>query len=174
MDSEILIDVRGMAAAPGGSKTPGVRSDGTPFLRDAGKGNAAWKKAVARAARAAMNGREPLWGPLELIVTFYRSRPRCHYRTGRHAHQLRPDAPKWDTTAPDLTKLLRSTEDALKGIAWEDDATIAAQHVFKPFSETRDGCRILVRRLEDHPWDSTRKRKQRSKAATKKAAKIAT
>jgi Holliday junction resolvase RusA-like endonuclease len=67
----------------------------------------------------------PLDGPLvaEMVFTFIR--PRGHYRTGMQAHLLRALAPARPAGLPDLSKLARSTEDALTSAgAWADDARV--------------------------------------------------
>lgn len=69
----------------------------------------------------------PLEGPLRLGIVFALPRPKNHYRTGKNATQLRDTAPRFPTGTPDLSKLLRSTEDALTDIAvWHDDAQVVA------------------------------------------------
>jgi Holliday junction resolvase RusA-like endonuclease len=118
--------------APQGSKTRtkwGMRED-----------NAAtrpWREAVAWAATEAMMGGDPagqsrileqgppMTGPLVLTATFYFPRPKAHYRTGKHAGELRPDAPFWHSVKPDGDKLVRAIGDALAGIVARDDAQFA-------------------------------------------------
>lgn len=56
----------------------------------------------------------PLDGPLQADMVFSLTRPRSHYRTGRNAHLLRDTAPVRPISPPDLSKLARSTEDALE------------------------------------------------------------
>jgi Holliday junction resolvase RusA-like endonuclease len=110
--------------SPGGSKRyVGHSKAGRAILLDMGGNHTKdWRAAVAQAARLAHNG-APLTGPLYLSVTFCMKRPKSHFnRLG-----LKEDAPTWHTSAPDATKLLRSTEDALKGIPWLDDAQVAWQ-----------------------------------------------
>ncbi len=103
--------------APQGSKVRtkwGVRED-NPATRP-------WRTAVAWEATAAMQGREPLAGALELVVVFTFPRPKSHYRTGRHAGELKPDAPRYCVTKPDTDKLLRAIGDAVTGICVRDDS----------------------------------------------------
>jgi Holliday junction resolvase RusA-like endonuclease len=87
-----------------------------------------WRAAVAAAARAALARRRdwgnPLSGPLLVAMTFTLPRPKTHYRTGKHAGHLKPAAPDRPTGYPDLSKLARSTEDALTRILYTDDAQI--------------------------------------------------
>lgn len=73
-------------------------------------------------------------GPIYLAAVFIMPRPKKHYRTGRYSHMLRDDAPEWHTVKPDRTKLLRSTEDALKGIVWADDSSVCAGPTSKRYA----------------------------------------
>ena len=106
--------------APQGSKTRtryGMRED-NPNTRP-------WRSAVAWEATAAMQGSEPLTGPLVLEATFYFPRPKAHYHVGKRAGQLRSDAPTWHTVKPDGDKLVRAIGDALTGIVCRDDSQFA-------------------------------------------------
>ena len=97
-------------------------------------GLATWRGDVVRAATDALQ----LWaegdqvgypfgiGPVHVTILFIFGRPKHHYRTGRYAHELRPNAPRLHTTKPDVDKLLRSTFDALTTAGmWKDDAQVA-------------------------------------------------
>lgn len=116
-------------AAPQGSK---VR---TKFggIREANPRTMPWRQEVAARALEAMGGKEPALGPLRLTVWFHLPRPKSHYRTGKHAGELKADAPLWVTTKPDRTKLLRATEDALTGIVWRDDAQVVCGDAWKRY-----------------------------------------
>jgi crossover junction endodeoxyribonuclease RusA len=114
--SAVTFTVAGIPA-PQGSKTRtkwGMRED-NPNTKP-------WRGAVASDATDAMNGRPPLDGPLELVAYFYFPRPKSHYRTGRHAGELKPGAPGYCTTKPDTDKLLRAIGDAVTGILVRDDS----------------------------------------------------
>jgi Holliday junction resolvase RusA-like endonuclease len=116
--------------SPGGSKRyVGHSKAGRAILLDmGGQHTKDWRAAVVQAARLAHTG-PPLEGPLLLTVTFNLKRPKAHFdRLG-----IKEDAPTWHTNAPDATKLLRSTEDALKGIAWIDDSQVARQSIVKRY-----------------------------------------
>jgi Holliday junction resolvase RusA-like endonuclease len=82
-----------------------------------------WRESVAAAALA-LDILEPLEGPLVASMVFSIARPKSHYRTGRFAHLLRDSAPVRPACTPDLSKILRATEDALTGIVWKDDALV--------------------------------------------------
>lgn len=64
----------------------------------------------------------PITGPVRVSVLLWFPRPRAHYRTGRHASELRPGAPVMHTQYPDLDKCVRLIFDALTvaGV-WLDD-----------------------------------------------------
>ena len=150
----IVFDVFG-TPAPGGSKSAfRHRSTGRIVVVDAGgKRTKDWRAAVAAAGREAMEGREPLNPPLALTVLFRMPRPASHLnRQGK----LRRSSPVFPVARPDLTKLLRSTEDALTGIAWADDATIVEQWVAKLYAHPSEkpGARITVRELRVSASDS--------------------
>jgi Holliday junction resolvase RusA-like endonuclease len=133
---------------PGGSKRP-VRAGGTGkiLLIDDAKGNKQWRQHVTYdASRSCPGG--PLAGPLEARFEFIVSRPRSHYGTGRNIGKVRASAPPYPIVKPDTTKLVRSTEDALKGICWNDDSQIVRQFASKSYGHI-PGVRITVRKLAE-------------------------
>jgi Holliday junction resolvase RusA-like endonuclease len=119
--------------APGGSKNgmPFRKANGKLGVRmvEAGKNNKSWRSIVALAAH--MAGVKPLAGPLRMSITFAMPRPKSHHRKNG---ELKPNAPTYHTCKPDTTKLIRSTEDALKGIAWQDDSQVAIQSAVKVYN----------------------------------------
>ena len=131
---------------PAGSKRAFQhRHTGRIVVTDAAKGSRAWKQEVASAARAAMtnavvtdSGLLPD-GPLGLHVEFFVPRPKGHYG----ARGLRPTAPDYPTTRPDVTKLVRAVEDALTGVVWRDDAQVVVQTVSKHYGEPAR-CEVAV------------------------------
>lgn len=109
--------------APQGSK----RHLGNGVLVESSKKVKPWRQDVkyaALAATTAIPGWAPLDGPLVVSMVFALARPKGHYRTGRNAHLLREAAPLRPAGMPDLSKLARSTEDALTGVAWVDDSRV--------------------------------------------------
>ncbi len=119
----IVITVHGIPA-PQGSKN--VNRYGATY--EVSKRVKPWREAVKFAALGVIEGYAgwvPMDGPLTLYVIFYFDRPKSHYRTGRNAHLLRDAAPAYPQGAPDLSKLIRSTEDALtdSGV-WKDDSRV--------------------------------------------------
>ncbi|MFE4658103.1 RusA family crossover junction endodeoxyribonuclease [Streptomyces hydrogenans] len=88
-----------------------------------------WREAVRHAAVIAVEatpGWQRLDGPLRLDVVFFFDRPKSHFGTGRNADVLKASAPATPIAAPDLSKLIRSTEDAITDSgAWHDDSRVA-------------------------------------------------
>lgn len=139
---------------PGGSKKAFVnkRTNKAQIVEDC-KGNAAWREAVGWAAKAAWKG-GPLEGPLRFQAIFFRRRPLAHFR--RRSGQLTTELHDWASiavpqTKPDATKLLRSTEDALTGILWIDDAQVVSQAAGKLYGD-QPGAIIIVETIEAESW----------------------
>lgn len=134
-------------AAPGGSKKAiPDKATGKIHIVDDAKGNAAWKRTVAKAGRKAYSG-PLLVGPVEVEMSFIRTRPKCHYRTGKNSHLLKSDAPDFPTVKPDVLKLARSTEDALTGVIWHDDAATVRLSLSKDYG-SEPGVKITVWTME--------------------------
>ncbi len=117
-------------------------TDANPRAKD-------WKAAVASTAASAIHG--PLDGPLEVRFDFYFLRPANHFRSGKNSAVVRDSAPGLPIVRPDVLKLSRSTEDALTGVAWRDDAQIVVETLTKQYGDTV-GASITIRQLT---WDST-------------------
>lgn len=131
---------------PGGSKRGFVNpKTKRVIITEDAKRNKPWRASVQAFALEACAG-GPLSGPLCLRVTFVLPRPKCHFGSGRNAAVVRDSAPVYPAKKPDTTKLLRSTEDALTGIVWHDDAQVVEQHVLKIYGD-RPGAHIEVSRL---------------------------
>lgn len=103
-----------------------------------------WRYLVSQAAIA--TGAAMLRGPVSLSVVFLFNRPRGHYG----AKGLKPSAPRHHSVKPDGSKLLRSTEDALSGVLFEDDARIVSSAVMKRYctGDERPGAIVTLIPLE--------------------------
>jgi len=77
----------------------------------------------------------PFDEPLYVKFTFCFSRPKNHYKTGKNAHILKDNAPKWRTSTPDVDNLEKFVGDALNGIFWKDDSKIVDMSGSKPYGE---------------------------------------
>lgn len=123
--------------APGGSKNafPFKRADGSLGVRvvDDGKGNKAWRAIVGWTAKARMAELtlQPLPGALQVAFDFIMPRPKTVTRP-RHI------------VKPDLTKLMRSTEDAMTGIVWLDDAQIVSQALTKRYASDGEASGVFI------------------------------
>jgi crossover junction endodeoxyribonuclease RusA len=96
-----------------------------------------WRQDVMDAAEKAVEG-VPELGPVTLGVCFWMRRPAGHYGTGRNAMVLRASAPAAPTGKPDLSKLVRSTEDALTDAGvWKDDAQVVDIVATKRYADNR-------------------------------------
>lgn len=73
-----------------------------------------WRSAVTTAATLHTRTWTPLDEPVRLRVAFYIARPK------------RPKFPGRPAVTPDLSKLVRATEDALTGLVWADDARVVS------------------------------------------------
>ena len=114
--------------APQGSKKAFARG-GKVAMVEMSKHVKPWREDVRAAALLLLSehGRAgyPLDGPLLVDMIFTAERPKGHYRTGRNSHLLKATAPLRPTGAPDLSKLARSTEDALTSAGvWRDDSRV--------------------------------------------------
>lgn len=88
-----------------------------------------WMASVAYVAARMFDA--PIDGPIKLSLTFHLPRPKNHYG----AKGLKASAMIEHTKKPDLTKLVRCVEDALKGIAWLDDSQVWQQTTAKIYGE---------------------------------------
>jgi Holliday junction resolvase RusA-like endonuclease len=118
-----------------GRFVPHCRPDGMPIVNvvdDTGPDGKRWREMVSSAALDAMAGRAPVDNvPLILEAVFFRARNKTDMGTGRNAGLVKPSAPEWPVTKPDLTKLLRAAEDAMTMIVYADDAQIVGHHIVK-------------------------------------------
>ena len=129
---------------PQGSK----RHVGNGRMIESSKYVAAWRELVACMADEAMKDSNltcvPNGFPLTLNVSLFFARPACHYKKG----ELRDDAPQFFTKVPDLSKVMRSIEDAMTGIVYADDRQLVKEVVTKDWSD-RD---YSIIRVGDIPW----------------------
>ena len=93
---------------------------------------------------------ELLKGAVAVLLVFYLPRPKCHYRSGKHAHELKPDAPQWHTSGgKDVDKLTRCVLDALTSVAYADDTQVCQLEARKMYGAP--GVWITVSELERWP-----------------------
>jgi crossover junction endodeoxyribonuclease RusA len=112
--------------------------------------SAEWKLAIMAAAQAVYPPRTkpPISEAVEVHVVFRFLRPRSHYRTGKHAGELRPDAPRFHTTKPDRDNLDKAVLDALvRAMVLEDDALVVGGVVAKTYARGSEpaGAYVVIR-----------------------------
>lgn len=123
---------------PQGSKMP-WGGEANPHVKS-------WRASVAAVATDAMPG-GPIDGPVNVIADFYFPRPKAHYGSGRNAARLKPTAPRWHTSTPDLDKLQRALGDAMKGTVLRDDSQVASWHVRKLYAAATPRAVVRVETL---------------------------
>lgn len=117
--------------APQGSK----RHVGKGVMVESSKKVRPWRDAVRSTAAHHWDGRSPLDEPVRVQMVFTFLRPAAHFRTGRNAALVRDSAPRAPQGMPDLSKLIRSTEDALTDAGvWRDDARVVAVSACKVYA----------------------------------------
>lgn len=160
----LLIEVRGMQPAPQGSKVaiPRRGKRGGFFLKESCDSLPAWRRLVADATADEVRAYGMIYGPVIATFEFAMLRPKYHFRTNG---ELKSNAPMFHSTMPDLSKLVRSTEEELSKRLIEDDARIAIISAFKRYCDVGEqpgvimtiqaaGSRHAPDRLLDEPANS--------------------
>lgn len=137
--------------APGGSKRfVGIgKKTGRAILIDAGgERNKNWRSIVGVCASAEMREKaiKSFNGPLRVKFDFVMPRRKGDFNS---KGEVKESAPFFHTTRPDALKLARSTEDALTGIVWNDDAQTAMLEISKRYADKDEpcGCTITIQSL---------------------------
>ncbi|MFW6106538.1 MAG: RusA family crossover junction endodeoxyribonuclease [bacterium] len=127
---------------------------GRVVAMETNKGTKLWREIVHASGAAAWEGRPLLDGPLRLVIRFIFLRPKSHYGTGRNSGKLKAQyaACPYRDRMPDLTKLTRSTEDALSKVVWTDDSRVVAQETSKGYGDS-PGAVVTVQSLNPRYHD---------------------
>jgi Holliday junction resolvase RusA-like endonuclease len=137
--------VPGKAATAGSKKAFYVKKLKRAIITHDSKKTKPWMNTVKFFAMAEYQGLL-LCGPVKLTMEFRRLRPKGHYGSGKNAHTLIKagiEAPL-PITKPDLTKLVRAAEDALKGVIWRDDSQVCIQETRKVYVDRDPGVQIQI------------------------------
>lgn len=133
---------------PAGSKTRtkyGIREDGS---KQNLANKAAWRERAAACGADARTkaGLDLIPVHVPIAVTFEFRIPRPKYHSAKRGGLKPQYADIMPTSDPDTTKLIRSIEDGLTGIIWDDDAGIVVQHASKRYADPGEptGCRVTV------------------------------
>lgn len=166
--NELTINVVG-TPAPQGSKRAFV-VNGRAVMAESSKKVKPWRQDVKSAVEGIDADQAPFTGPLEVVIDFYIGRPGYHFRSGKHAGELKDNAPAYVDKKPDVDKLLRSTLDGLKeaGI-YRDDAQVVVVIGRKYYANAATGARITVRPLYPSPADASSPVRAAGEASTQEA-----
>lgn len=145
----LRIVVYGSPAPQGSKKFVGIRG-GRGVMVESSKRVKPWREDVKAAALAVRNGASPLDGPLVLRMVFTLPKPASAPKT-RRTYPMRK---------PDLSKLSRSTEDALtdSGLIADDARIVEYERLAKVFpgedpeALEAPGVIIVVRVLASRGW----------------------
>jgi len=85
----------------------------------------------------------PVRGPVRMELIFYFTRPKSHYGTGKNSDKLKPSSPEFHVVKPDVSKLTRAVEDAMKGVVYIDDSQIYRESHEKKYGQ-RPGVLIRI------------------------------
>lgn len=112
---------------PQGSK----RHLGNGIMVESSKAVRPWRQDTKHAALACVPPNWNMAAPMSLSIVFRFKRPATHI--GKKG--IKPSAPQHNTSGRngDLSKLVRSTEDALTGVAYNDDRQIVSMNVSKRY-----------------------------------------
>lgn len=106
-----------------------------------------WRQDVRDTLAGTLQGAravKPGW-PVKVSIVFYFPRPKGHYRTGKHAGQLKWAAPRRHYVKPDWDKIARSTCDAItESGALGDDCEISTGIVRKLYADGWPSGAVIV------------------------------
>ena len=131
---------------PQGSK----RHVGRGIMIESSRHVGQWRNDVMSAAQQAYRG-PVITEAVRLDIKFFFPRPKGHYGTGRNADKLKPSAPEHCTTHSrgDLSKLIRSTEDAISSTSGypviKDDCQVIELWCKKRYADETEPPGALVR-----------------------------
>ncbi len=177
----ITFTVRGLPAPQGSKRAFRNKYSGRIQQVESSARVAPWRSDVRDAALAAMTylvgatgtgdrgfteTLPPLTGPISVKLTFSLPRPRGHYGTGRNAAVLKPSAPTWPTSKPDLDKLVRAVLDACSALVWRDDAQVVGVQTEKLYASDHrpPGVEVQVADLTDRAEAMARSRHEEQRA----------
>jgi len=93
----------------------------------------------------------PIIDPVCVEITFFFTRPKSHYGTGKNCEKLKPSAPEHCTSAAhgDIDKVARCTLDGLAqrsgGCVLKDDSQVVVLECIKRYASAHESSGALVR-----------------------------
>lgn len=126
-----------------------VTKNGRPIVaaKDDNPNSKEWMGQVRDAAAAAFQG-ELIQSTVRVELACYFRRPKSHFRTGKNAHLLRDDAPRYHAGTPDLDKLQRAIGDSLSGVVLCDDKQIAIWQAQKCWTNEAERAEVTIERID--------------------------
>ncbi len=132
---------------PGTPQQQGSKRNVGKFSIEANRNLAPWRADAIYRLQQAMTEQMVVQyvEPVRVTATFYYARPASHYGTGRNASVLKPSAPYFKASAPDLDKLQRALGDALTqaGVI-RDDALIVTWIAIKAYDRAGGSVSLRV------------------------------
>lgn len=124
---------------PQGSKTAFVsKSTGRPIVVDKDVRLPQWRMKVTTYAMDMLGITPPLEGPVGIRIIFTLDRPKSHFGTGKNATKVKPSAPPFPATMPDIDKLIRAILDGLTDArVWLDDGQVVWCQATKVWSDDK-------------------------------------
>lgn len=130
-----------------GKIVPWARAGGNGKIRFTPPRQRRYAGQVAALAKAAMAGRDPLSGPLQLDLIASWKWPKAIPRAVRET-----PFPTLKIGRPDADNISKIAEDAMNGIVYHDDAQVAVLTVCKKYGDY-DYLEITLTQLETESWD---------------------
>ena len=121
----MIFQVQGIEPAPQGSKT----HVGNGIMRESCARVKPWRFAVSQAALE--TGNEMFTGPVYVGITFLFPRLKSHCNS---KGVIKPNAPFYKISKPDIDKLCRSTLDGITGVLLKDDSQVASLMATKQYA----------------------------------------
>ena len=86
-----------------------------------------------------------LEGALKATLHFYEKRPKCHYRSGKFSDELKPKAPKYNTSKKDIDNFCKFVLDALNKRFYNDDSQIIELCATKNYTKNKEDGFIYMK-----------------------------
>jgi len=103
-----------------------------------------WAAALRATARE-FRPDSPTILPVRVDVVWFLPRPKAHYRTGKHAGELKVGVPIWHTKKPDRDNLDKAVLDCLTELGyWRDDCQVCLGELAKRYAGAGGAPRAVV------------------------------
>lgn len=109
-----------------------------------------WRSLVSTKAEQAMGQMPPQTCPVRASVTFWFSRPKSHFGSGKNKDRLKDGVPQHKASKPDVDKLIRSVLDAMTGIVFQDDSCVVQVFAQKKYTVSAPGATIVIERISEN------------------------